>query len=89
MGVHIRHNLRGGCTIEPIPERTLYGRVFVHGLYQKGGGRAAMVRLYERNHVRFGMRIDRICKAAFRHGCARRRGFGCGGMVYRQRKAAL
>ena len=84
VGIHIRNNLRNGCSAQSVPQRALLRFVSVHDIYREKLWHTPLVRLAQRGNVRACVHGNGVREAAFYNRCcgrdgARRALLGSGG----------
>ena len=74
MGIHIRNNLRNGCSAQSVPQRALLRFVSVHDIYREKLWHTPLVRLAQRGNVRACVHGNGVREAAFYNRCCGRNG---------------
>ena len=74
VGIHIRNNLRNGCSAQSVPQRALFRFVSVHDIYREKLWHTPLVRLAQRGNVRACVHGNGVCEAAFYNRCCGRNG---------------
>lgn len=74
VGIHIRNNLRNGCSAQSVPQRALLRFVSVHDIYREKLWHTPLVRLAQRGNVRACVHGNGVREAAFYNRCCGRNG---------------